>query len=463
MAGEERQADSGGGGYEALVTELELLLRRRVRPLFALYGHDFENLLAPLKWKPIVLVIGNYSSGKSTFINELLGQTVQRTGQSPTDDSFTILAGASPGQEPAEIPGSTVIRDPGLPFARLEKFGERLSAHLRLKQVASPFLEKMVIIDTPGMLDSVTERDRGYDYLGVVGELAGLADLIILMFDPFKAGTIKETYQAIRGTLPGSASEDRVLYVLNRIDACEGSVDLVRSYGTLCWNLSQMTGRKDIPRIFLTYSPELARDGAAFSAWDGERRDLVEAIRGAPAKRINHILQDVDREVRGLRLEVEAYARFKSGFGARLKNLAGFGSLAALLLFFFGDLLLRYLTGLPETPLLVGLLSGEFRPGLVLLPASLAALLFLLLYSWGKQVSLPRFAREAGREVEGLVLLDTAYKKDVWSRVRERVLARLAAEPHKLLWRAHRRHLRKIERFLERDLRRYYQHGAKKA
>ncbi|MGV1098229.1 dynamin family protein [Thiovibrio sp. JS02] len=443
------------------MAELEVLLRRRLRPLFELYGLDFENLLMPLKWKPIVLVIGNYSSGKSTFINELLGQTIQRTGQSPTDDSFTILAGVEPGEVLPEIPGSTVIRDPALPFAGLGKFGERLEAHLRLKHVDSPFLDRMVIIDTPGMLDSVTERDRGYDYLGVVGELARLADIIILMFDPFKAGTIKETYQAIRGTLPGSTSEDRILYVLNRIDECDSSADLVRSYGTLCWNLSQMTGRKDIPRIFLTYSPGLAENAAAFAVWDGERRDLIEAIREAPAKRVNHILQDVEREVRGLRLEVEALARFKSGFGARLKNILNYGMLAVLALFFFGDLLLKALTGVPETPLLVGLLSGRVSPESFLLPFSVAGLLFFLLYLVVKRFVLPRFVREACGQVDGLVLLDNAYKKDIWSRVRERVLRRLGAEPRRLLWRAHRRHLRRIERFLDKDLRRYYQHGEK--
>jgi EH domain-containing protein 1 len=35
--------------------------------------------------------------------------------------------------------------------------------------------------------------------------------------------------------------------------------DLLRVYGTLCWNLSQITGRKDIPMIHLTYSPTAAK------------------------------------------------------------------------------------------------------------------------------------------------------------------------------------------------------------
>ena len=76
---------------KALQAELQHKVKRSLSPLFAKYKLDFSNLESILKWKPIVLVIGNYSSGKSTLINELLGEDIQRTGQAPTDDSFTII------------------------------------------------------------------------------------------------------------------------------------------------------------------------------------------------------------------------------------------------------------------------------------------------------------------------------------------------------------------------------------
>ena len=52
---------------------------------------------------------------------------------------------------------------------------------------------------------------------------------------------------SLRDTLPARTFEDRVIFVLNRIDECASMMDLLRVYGTLCWNLSQITGRKDIP------------------------------------------------------------------------------------------------------------------------------------------------------------------------------------------------------------------------
>ena len=42
------------------------------------------------------------------------------------------------------------------------------------------------------MLDSITERDRGYNYQEVIGDLAQMADLVLVLFDPHKAGTVRD-------------------------------------------------------------------------------------------------------------------------------------------------------------------------------------------------------------------------------------------------------------------------------
>ena len=48
--------------------------------------------LVPL---PMVFVLGNHSSGKSTFINFLTGRRIQETGVAPTDDGFTVISAGS--------------------------------------------------------------------------------------------------------------------------------------------------------------------------------------------------------------------------------------------------------------------------------------------------------------------------------------------------------------------------------
>ena len=448
-----------GKAAETLTKELEQLLRNKMGPLFERYGLDIKDLLTPLKWKPVVLIIGNYSSGKSTFINEILGSQIQRTGQAPTDDSFTILAAPEPNEPEGEVPGSTVVNDERLPFAPLRHFGESLLSHMRLKRVTNtPILQDFAIIDTPGMLDSVTEKDRGYDYLGVVGELAKLADLIILMFDPHKAGTIKETYQAIRSTLPGSTGEDRVIYVLNRIDECESVSDLLRSYGTLCWNLSQMTGRKDMPRIYLTFAPQ---DGkvppTGFEIWMNEREELKQTMSSAPKMRLNHILQEVDRVVRELGLEIEAMVAFQKRFIHKFKGVLRTWGMAAILAFFFGDLVMKLLTGYPDTPLAGALLTGNMSFEHFLWPIVWALLVVALASLYVQRILFPKFTKNILKDLDNLIPLETAYKKDLWNRVKYRIHKLIEDQARRQVLITHGRYLGKIEHFLDKDLSRFFE------
>ncbi len=448
---------------KALTTELEGLLRKKMEPLFNRYGLNLEDLLTPLKWKPLVLIIGNYSSGKSTFINEVLDRQIQRTGQAPTDDSFTILTAPEENETEDEVPGNSIVSDTRLPFGALRKFGESFLAHFRLKRVDAPILKELAIIDTPGMLDSVTEKDRGYNYLGVVGEMAKLADLIVLMFDPHKAGTIKETYQAIRSTLPGSSGEDRVLYVLNRIDECDNISDLVRAYGTLCWNLSQMTGRKDMPRIYLTYAPDTGRNiPPGFEIWAREREELKDSLRSAPRMRLNHILQEVDSVVRELEIEVHSLASFKEKFLAKFFNSAKAWGIGAILAFFFGDLITHLLFGYPENTFIGSLLSGSVGTDSLLWPIVWALMALVAASIYMQRWMFPKFIKNTLEHLDDLVPLETAYQRDLWSRTRQRVQKIISDQARHIIWVAHKRNLNKIEHFLNKDLSRFYEEVAKK-
>jgi hypothetical protein len=324
---------------------------------------------------------------------------------------------------------------------------------MRLKRVDAPILQNCAIIDTPGMLDSVTEKDRGYDYLGVVGELAKLADLIILMFDPHKAGTIKETYQAIRSTLPGSTGEDRVIYVLNRIDECESISDLLRSYGTLCWNLSQMTGRKDMPRIYLTFAPKEGKVlPSGFETWMNEREELKQAISSAPKMRLNHILQEVDRVVRELSLEIEGMVAFQKRFIHKIKGVLRNWGMLAILAFFFGDLIMKLLTGYPDTPLAGALLAGNLGFEHFLWPIIWALLVVALASLYVQRLLLPKFTKETLKDLDNLIPLETAYKKNLWNRVRHRIHKLIEEQARRQILIAHSRYLGKIEQFLNKDL-----------
>ena len=439
-----------------LQKQLQIKVKKKLEPLFAKYRMDFGGIDAALKWKPIVLIIGNYSSGKSTLINELVGQHIQRTGQAPTDDSFTVIT-SDPGVDNLETPGSTLVNDENLPFGHFKRFGEKLISHICMKQINSPKLENMAIIDSPGMIDATTEYNRGYDYMKVLGEFAKMADLIVLMFDPHKAGTIKESYEAIRNTLPEKSGEHRIVFVLSRIDECDNLSDFTRSYGTLCWNMSQMTGRKDIPHIYLTYSPTAVSASAVAEGWPQERDDLIQKIMKAPGFRVNHILEDIDRQVNEVQIVAQAVSSFLSRASKVFWKFANTTLMVALALFLFGDIMLNILFSFPETTLIAGLKNGTLEPANLIVPGVLA-LLTLLAGSFGfSKIAFPRLRRKALANGASLVTLDNDYRRNLWRKMESKVRENLLGLSVNDLWAGYGRSMAKIDNFLNYDLKKYYE------
>ena len=81
----------------------------------ALEDADFDN-------KPMVLLVGQYSTGKTTFIRHLIEQDFQgmRLGPEPTTDSFiAVMHGPTEGV----VPGNALVVYPRRPFRKLNAFG----------------------------------------------------------------------------------------------------------------------------------------------------------------------------------------------------------------------------------------------------------------------------------------------------------------------------------------------------
>ena len=409
----------------ALRTELLKLVEERLSPVGLKYGYTSVPLETNIKWRPLVLVLGNYSSGKSTLINEFLGAHIQATGQAPTDDSFTIITYDDQAPEEKAIAvqeerdGKFLLSDPEFPFETLKKHGQRFAAHFRYKKVNSPFLKNLALIDTPGMLDSVSERNRGYDYQEVIGDLAQIADLVLILFDPHKAGTVREAYTSLRDTLPARTFEDRVLFVLNRIDECASLLDLIRVYGTLCWNLSQMTGRKDIPLIHLTYSrmaqEHLAGTNGAqpgFLDFLGNQiASLKSAILQAPRHRLDHLASFVETHSERLSHFLEALVSYRRQLRGRRFKIFFSGLVTSLALGGLAVLGLVTTQVLPASdPVLLGSIGGG---------TALAILVLWMMFV--RKVSMASFHRKRLAALDNLTPLENQTRQDSWDLIRDLV------------------------------------------
>ncbi|MBK1649282.1 dynamin family protein [Rhabdochromatium marinum] len=267
-----------------------------------------------LRRPPQVLLLGNHSSGKSTFVNHLLGDDVQKTGVAPTDDGFTIL---TYGATATERDGPTVVSNPDLPYEGLRHFGDHLVSHVRMKLRPAELLQQVTLIDSPGMIDEAkAENGRGFDFPGVVRWFAERADLVMVFFDPDKPGTTGETLQVFRESLVGI--DHKMLIILNKVDQFQSLHDFARAYGALCWNLGKVIPRKDLPMIYNTFVPLADKPKSRLPMEDFEkaRDDLVAELRRAPTRRLDNQITQIQSYAERLRLHAmvidRAVDRFKS-------------------------------------------------------------------------------------------------------------------------------------------------------
>jgi len=132
---------------------------------------------------PFVFLVGNHSSGKSSFINYVMGRDVQTAGVAPTDDCFTIIT-AGPEDNDQDGP-ALIFGNPALGFSNLSQFGPTLIHHTQLKVRSNIRTTDFMMVDSPGMIDSPASMggmlrganssssdgdarlmDRGYDFPG---------------------------------------------------------------------------------------------------------------------------------------------------------------------------------------------------------------------------------------------------------------------------------------------------------
>lgn len=253
-----------------------------------------------IKRPPLVLFLGNHSSGKSTFINYLLDGDVQMTGVAPTDDDFTII---TYGTVEDDRDGAAVVSNPDLPYAGLRHFGDQLVSHVRLKLRSADLLREITLIDSPGMIDEAkAESGRGFDFPGAVRWFAERADLVLVFFDPDKPGTTGETLQVFNKSL--TDIDHKLLIIMNKMDQFRSMHDFARACGALCWNLGKVIPRKDLPLIYNTFVPleDQPKSGLPMGDFEKARDDLVAELRRAPARRLDNMITQVQTFAERLRL-----------------------------------------------------------------------------------------------------------------------------------------------------------------
>ena len=253
-----------------------------------------ESFTTRVPWWPMISILGTFSSGKSTFINEYLGEKLQKTGNQAVDDKFTVLCYAN---EPTSrtLPGRALDADPRFPFYQMSLAiedvapgeGPRIDTYLQLKTCHSPKLSGRIFIDSPGF-DADEQRNST---LRITDHIMDLSDLVLVFFDARhpEPGAMHDTLEHLVAGPIRRADSNKFLYVLNQIDnaAREDNPEEVFA----AWQRALAQKGLTAGRFYSIYST-----GAAITIDDPTLRQRFESKRDEDMADIEARLQQVEVE-----------------------------------------------------------------------------------------------------------------------------------------------------------------------
>ena len=162
----------------------------------------------------LLVIVGEFNSGKSAFINALVGSRVVEEGVTPTTAEIDVLQY-----------GDTTARHAREP-------------HLHVITAPVPILREIHIVDTPGTNAIVREHER------ITAEFVPRSDLVLFVTSADRPFT--ETERAFLEHVRGWGK--KVVLVINKIDILEGERQVQEVHGFVADNARRLLGFS--PEIF---------------------------------------------------------------------------------------------------------------------------------------------------------------------------------------------------------------------
>merc|ERR1719225_2539987 len=236
--------------------------------------------------KPLVVLMGPWSGGKSSMINYILGNEYNKnafkTGAEPSEGfNFNI---AMHGDIEEEIEGTELAAE--FTFSSLQKFGQEFLMKLRGKKLPNNLLKKANFAEIPGLLETGSKKiDRRYPFNDACQWFIDHADIILLVYDYTKLDIGPEA-EAILDQLKGRESQVRI--ILNKADEITGP-ELLKIQNNLVWNLSPNLASLEPPKLYAgSFWSHPYKKSAPKDLLQNQEASLLRDIRDAINKRVEN-------------------------------------------------------------------------------------------------------------------------------------------------------------------------------
>nr|XP_060636551.1 uncharacterized protein LOC132777984 [Anolis sagrei ordinatus] len=308
----------GGGG--------ESVTERVLREAHALYVHPGHGLvtigarlgltLLPPRRKVTVMVMGNHSAGKSSFINWYVEEHIQRTGVAIETQGFTFITS---GRKRESLTGNATLHlYPH--FQALQSFKgvpEYLSTEIcTSKQKQFPLV---TFLDTPGLVDG--DMKYPFDVEAALIWFGQLCDLILVFFDPMGQALCKRTLNIVEHLNEGYG--DKLHFYLSKADEAGAEGDRQRVLMQIVQELCKRPGLNkcgfDMPTIYI---PSPSKPSRCVNQIEEICRSIDKTI----SQTVQHTLNALERDCHlineaTLRLLEEDNETRSSNFRSRFRGI----------------------------------------------------------------------------------------------------------------------------------------------
>ncbi|KII74926.1 EH domain-containing protein 1 [Thelohanellus kitauei] len=240
---------------------------------------------------PMIMFVGQYSTGKTTIIKYLLSEEYPdlRIGPEPTTDRFVAVMH---GQVNKTVPGHVAASDPQKPFGVLSKFGNGFLNRFSVAELNNELLKNVTIIDTPGILSGSKQTElRGYPFVEVMKTIGERCERIILLFDAHKLDISEEFREAIEAL---QNHENKMRIALNKADKVSDQ-ELMRIYGALMWSLGKIIHTPEVTKVYIgSFWDEPYQNPSFQKLFEAEEvkfmKDLASVNRDCALRRLNDLI-----------------------------------------------------------------------------------------------------------------------------------------------------------------------------
>jgi len=296
MSGKIKSRGSANNAAESATTTINERILKECHTLYTDPEHGLVSiadnlglkLLAPRK-KITIMLIGNHSAGKSSFINWYIEEHVQRTGVAIETQGFSFVTS---GRRRESLTGNATLHlyPHFKPLQAMPGVVDYLSTEISTsKQKKFPLV---TFVDSPGLVDG--DMCYPFDVNESILWLADLCDMVFVFFDPIGQALCKRTLNIVERI--SERHPERMRFYLSKADEAGHESDRQRVMMQIVQELCKRPGLNrtgfDMPTI---YVPNPNKPVRCVNQIDEVCKDIEKTIQQTIQNTLNSLEKDCDQ------------------------------------------------------------------------------------------------------------------------------------------------------------------------